>query len=456
MERLKFIFVMLILAFAVGTIGSLPAVWPEGSPAGENYSSPCQLKVVLPKTARDFPEPLSSGRTVPGFRLRGTKGWAWTPEQYLAEIPFLVRMKMNFLMNCYTSMFSDPEKFVNRWWEPLPDAKKRAYEKVVKACQEQGIDFCFAIHPQLGSERPLKYDSEEDYQNLWQHFAWMQGLGVRWYSLSYDDIGVEGEDKAKLAESQARLVNRLFGDLRRKEPRVHLIFCPVYYWGDATEADAKAYLGGLARTLDSKVLVFWTGDGVVTPQITARAAAAYKAAVRHELVIWDNYPVNDRSGALHLGPVSGRDTKLSEIAYGYMSNPLSPQNEINRIPLSTCADFAWNPWAYDPARSIGQAIVHLARTESQRAALKDLIELYPGNLACGLTRTDYNCVLEEFRRLSAKPDSGSEAAAFVVRVKTIIERFEREFPLDYPATKATLHDHLAALAKLGGEAVPKK
>ena len=33
------------------------------------------------------------------------------------------------------------------------------------------------------------------------------------------------------------------------------------------------------------------------------------------------------------------------------------QNEINRIPLATCADYAYNPRAYDPSRSVGQAIL---------------------------------------------------------------------------------------------------
>jgi hypothetical protein len=97
------------------------------------------LRVELPDQKRPFPEPLSGGHGQPGFRLRGIKGWAWRPEQYLAEIPVLARCKMNFLMNCYISMcdlehhrWGTPD--CNRWWEPLPTAKKQAYEKVVRAC----------------------------------------------------------------------------------------------------------------------------------------------------------------------------------------------------------------------------------------------------------------------------------------------------------------------------------
>ncbi len=437
-----------IIVMAALTVIGLWLLGPHGragtDPADTAVSG---LKIVLPAAERTFPEPLSAGKKSPGFKLRGTKGWGWTPEQYLAEIPFLAKFKMNFLMNCYLSMFTDPEKLVNRWWEPIPEAKKNAYARVVESCRKHGIDFCFAIHPQLFSERPLRYDSEEDFRALWQHFAWMQGLGVRLFSVSYDDIAVEGQDKAALARSQAGLVNRVLNALRRNDPKARMIFCPVYYWGDGSGEDAGKYLTALARILDPDVLVFWTGDGIVTGAITAKAAESYKRAVGHRLVIWDNYPVNDRSGALHLGPVTGRDAKLAWIADGYMSNPLAPQNEINRVPLATCADFAWNPWSYDPARSIGQAILHLAGTAGQRAALRDLVELYPGGLACGSTRTDYNCVVEEYKRLSARPDGRAEAEAFAKRVAAVVARFEKEFPVSYAATKATLRQHLAKLWK---------
>ncbi|HYA49332.1 MAG TPA: beta-N-acetylglucosaminidase domain-containing protein [Burkholderiales bacterium] len=440
------------LALAAALLAFLPTVRASGVAPGDQSGAPCRVKVVLPESAREFPEPLPKSRKEPGFALRGTKGWGWTADQYLAEIPFLAKVRLNFLMNCYLSMFTDPDKLVNRWWEPIPPVKKRAFEKVVRSCREHGISFCFAIHPQLFSDRPLRYGSEEDFRNLWQHFAWMQGLGVRWFSLSYDDISVEGQDRAKLAESQARLVNRILAKLRAKDPKVRLIFCPVYYWGDGSGGDAQAYLGVLARVLDPDVFVFWTGDGVVTRTITVRAAEAYRAAVKHRLVIWDNYPVNDRSGALHLGPVTGREPGLAKVAYGYMSNPLSPQNEVNRVPLSTCADFAWNPWAYDPARSIGQAIVHLAASGGQQKALKDLVELYPGDLACGVPRTDYDCVVEEFNRiLAAGPAAKAGGAEFLAHVEAVAESLDREFPARFADARKTLGDDIARLrARLAG------
>jgi len=399
------------------------------------------FEVELPKIVGPFPAPPSE-RKPPPFALRGTKGWAWTPEQYLEEIPFLVRAKMNFLMNCYTSMFSSLDPFDNRWWEPLPEAKKAAFESVVHACQRSGIEFCFSMHPQLFSERPLALDNDEDFEKLWRHYAWMQGLGVKWFNLCYDDIGVEGQEKAALGEAHARLVNRLLGRLRSTTPDAELIFCPTYYAGCGDTPDARDYLEALGRSLDPEVYLFWTGDGVVTPRITRTCAAAYRKIVNHRLIIWDNYPVNDRNPTVHLGPVTGRDPDLCEVASGYMSNPLCPQNDINRIPLFTCADYAYNPAAYDPLRSIGQAIEALAPTAPQQQALKHLVELYPGMLLYGDTRTGFNPVWERFSALLKSPDGRAGADALKERVKSVIEELDAIFPAQYTQTKETLRSHL--------------
>jgi hypothetical protein len=298
------------------------------------------------------------------------------------------------------------------------------------------------MHPQLFSERPLALDNDEDFEKLWQHYAWMQGLGVKWFNLCYDDIGVEGQEKAALGEAHARLVNRLLERLRSTTPDAELIFCPTYYAGCGDTPDAHDYLEALGRSLNRDVYLFWTGDGVVTPRVTRTCAASYRKIVNHRLIIWDNYPVNDRNPTLHLGPVTGRDPDLCEVASGYMSNPLCPQNDINRIPLSTRADYALSPAAYDPLRSIGHAIEALAPAGPQQQALKHLVELYPGMLLYDDTRTGYNPVWERYHALLARPDGRAKAEAFKARVKSVIEELDAVFPGRYNSTKETLKSHL--------------
>ena len=389
-----------------------------------------ELVIELPQEVRPLPEPLPQGGR-PGFKIRGTKGWAWTPEQYLEEIPVLARCKMNFLMNCYLSLFDD-KTGKNEWWRPLPESKRRAFEEIVRSCQKHGVAFCFCMNPNLRSERFIGRDPRE-IDALWRHYRWMQSLGVKWFSVSLDDIQ-RGIDAAM----QADVVNDILRRLREKDPGAQMVFCPTFYWGDGTgDARTTAYNAALARRLHPDIYVFWTGDEVVTPRITRRAAESFKKILNHRVILWDNYPVNDGHPTMHLGPVVGRDADLGNVLDGYMVNPLCPQNRINRLPLLTCADYAYNPTAYDPARSIGQAIVHLAENDRQREALRHLTVAYPGMLIFG-GGAGANPVRERFLRIAAKADSRAEAEKHLRDFDALVQRFAEAFPTQFPDAQKTL------------------
>jgi hypothetical protein len=396
--------------------------------------------VPLPAEKKQIPQPLATGKE-PGFRIRGTKGWMWKPEQYMAEIPFLVRYKMNFLMNCYTSMcdienvpWGNPN--CNRWWEPLPDSKKAAYEKIVRTCQQQGIQFCFSMNPNLSSSRFVNSGKPEDVDALWQHYSWMQGLGVKWFNISLDDI-TQGID----ATAQAHVVNEIWSRLKAKDPEAQFIFCPTFYWGDGTDAKARPYLETLAKELDKDIYLFWTGDAVVG-NITRKGADTYKGIVKHRLILWDNYPVNDGHPTMHLGPVINRDADLCEVIDGYMSNPHCTQSEINRIPLLTCADYAYNPWDYDPARSIGQAILDQTEDKDGREVLRDLVEAYPGMLIYASSATSFNAVREKVAQITTRQHSRQLLTAYIEYLERLAARLDKAFPEHYAAEKKTLRDDI--------------
>lgn len=405
--------------------------------------------VDLPPARRPLPEPLPDGRK-PGFAIRGTKGWMWTPQQYLAEIPTLVRAKMNFLMNCYTSMcdvehYAWGDKRCNRWWEPLPEAKREAYEQVVRECRKSGIGFCFSMNPNLFTNRILDYQSDQDVDALFAHYRWMQSLGVKWFNIALDDIS-EGID----ASGQAKVANGFLKRLRANDPEAQLIVCPTWYWGDGTDAKHRPYLQTFARDLDKDIYLFWTGDAVVTNRITRKCAETYKDIVKHRLILWDNYPVNDNNPTMHLGPVFGREPDLCEVIDGYMSNPLRKQNELNRIPLLTCADYAYNPWAYDPARSIGQAILHFADDPAQQVLAKDLVEAYPGMLYYG-GGTGFNAVREQFSRIVATPHSRYVARMYIDYVQSLARRMEKTFPDRLKAERQTVVDDVTWMKRAFAE-----
>ena len=397
------------------------------------------FNVKLPAEKREFPEPLPSGAQ-PGFKIRGMKGWAWTPERYLAEIPFMAGCKMQYLMNCYISMYDieHHEKWydgdANRWWEDLPQEKKLAYEEVVRSAQQHGIQFWFSMNPNFFSKRLINDDSADSIDLFFKHYAWMQGLGVKWFNLSLDDAtnGVN-------VVTQVKVANEMFHRLRARDPAAQMSFCPTYYWGDGTLEGQQPYLEVLARELDKDIYVFWTGD-VVVGKLTRKAADSFCGIVKHRVVLWDNYPCNDGHHTLNLGPVTDRDLDICEVVDGYICNALEPQNEINRIPAATCADYAYNPRAYDPMRSIGQAILSQADKPSQREVLRDLVETYPGMLliCSSKNKTGYNPVRAQMDHILAAPQSRQTALGYVEHLENLARRLELEFPNRYGPEKKTL------------------
>jgi len=216
----------------------------------------------------------------PHFQYRGMKGWSWTPEQYLAEIATMHKLKLNFLMNCYGSMYTSgrDEPPRNEWWKPMTPARKAAYKKVIEACRQNDITFCFAMHPQISSPRPLNLESSEDFEQFFAHYAWAQSEGVHWFSVSLDDVSWGNAGPEAGGNQHAKFANSIFARLRKTDPSAQMIFCPGPYWGDGTDPKVRPYLEALKRQLNQDIYVYWTGDDVVTPKITRAAMCSIYTA----------------------------------------------------------------------------------------------------------------------------------------------------------------------------------
>lgn len=413
---------------------------PAALPLPENF------RVTIPLEERPFPE-APSRPDAPHFKWRGTKGWAWTMQQYLDEIPHLKRVKMNFLMNCYLSMFNAESpgdrpwsgERRNSWWLPFAPERKQRLQQIVAACKANDITFCFAMHPQIYSDRPMKLTSDEDFEAFFAHFAWMQSQGVKWFSVSMDDV-----NEAHAGSAHAKFCNKFLKRLRERDPEAQLIFCPTVYHNAAMKGN-EGYLTALATEMDQDVYVFWTGADVVPLTMTRQDAVTYRDLVKHRLFIWENYPVNDSSPTLHLGPITGRDPELCKVADGYMANPLYPQAHANRIPLYTMGDFASNPYGYDPSRSIGQTILQLAETPEERRAMADLIQTYLGDLAYSATATNFNAPQHEYERLTSSPAGERLGAIYIQFLDEMLQRTRGPLTAGYPDMVAQLARDIASL-----------
>jgi len=188
-----------------------------------------------------------------------------------------------------------------------------------------------------------------------------------------------------------------------------------------------------------------TGDAVVGV-VSRRGAESFRRICGHRLFLWDNYPVNDNQPTMHLGPVVDRDPDLAEVIDGYMSNPHCKQNQINRIPLATCADYSYNPRAYVPSRSIEQAILHLGQTRGQCEALRDLVETYPGMLICAQHSTGFNSVQYQFDQILKTPHSRQTALDCIEHLRGLSAQLKKNFPNTYQPAQETLNQDIEKLS----------
>jgi hypothetical protein len=150
---------------------------------------------------------------------------------------------------------------------------------------------------------------------------------------------------------------------------------------------------------------------------------------------------------MHLGPVTGRDRNLDKIIDGYMVNPMGTQSRINRIPLLTCLDYSFNPDAYDPGRSIGQAILLFAHTSEQKILLARLVETYPGELIFQKNNSEaglvgLNPVRERFSETLTSGKSNQVVDDYIGRLEELYVSLERLFPGQFPDAVAIIKNDI--------------
>ena len=454
------------------TAWSLSSVPPDGvSNVQIDKDALRPFQVTLPQRIEALPYGSDRSGSRPAFSIRGIKGWAWSPEQYLAEIPTMAKYRLNFLMNDYGSLWDlgphgtwQTDKSMNFWYRPLSPEKKAAFEKVIRSCQRHNIMFCFSINPNLRSDKPFDYDSAEVLNSLWQHYAWAQSLGVTWFNVSLDDISRNID-----ASGQAHLVNTIFRRLRAHEPTAQLTFCPTWYAGTGDsgietntrlgseirpnqklidgETPGTHYTKTLATQLHSDVYLYWTGPDVCSLTISAEQARRYKALCGHRILLWDNYPVNDQKPTLHLGPLTGRSADLHSDVTGYISNSMAYQDEANRIPLLTIADYLWNPQQYDPVRSVGQSIAHLGDTSAKRRTLCNLVELYPGRLWDDSKQAGWNSLRTRFDQLLQRGER-SEARRLLTKAQVTLKQMKVMFSNPWSSGAQVLEQDVTAMVQI--------
>jgi beta-N-acetylglucosaminidase len=269
--------------------------------------------------------------------IEGFYGRPWSTEERLDLIRFCGRESIRLWVHAP----KDDPYHRKLWREPYPDAELAELARLASEAARNGVELAYAIAPGLD----LEYESESDFAALLAKCEQVRGAGIGAFQLLWDDI--ESRD----GEAQAVVTNRFARELAQPGP---LVVCPVGYAGTENTPYRRAF----AAALDPEIVVYWTGPEVVSFAVAREELdAAVQRFDGHELLLWDNYPVNDFAPeTLFLGPLRGRDPRLATGRLrGIVANAML-QAVPSKLSLATIADWARDPSAYDPVLSFERAL----------------------------------------------------------------------------------------------------
>jgi hyaluronoglucosaminidase len=285
--------------------------------------------------------------------IEGFYGPPWSHEERLDLIRFCARHDLNTWVHAPKD---DPYHRAS-WREPYPEDELAQLAELVAECDSVGVDFAYGIAPGLD----LCYSHESEWEALAAKVAQVRSVGVRHFQLLWDDVEHKlhcPEDEARYGSAerptgaaQATFSNRFAREIDQPGP---LVVCPMAY---AQTGDGP-YRRSFRGELDPEIVLYWTGPEVVSLAIHRdELDMSVHRYAGHEHLLWDNFPVNDWDTAVvHLGPLRGRDPELARGKLrGIIANAMV-QCVPSKLSLATIADWARDPFAYDPLDSYERAL----------------------------------------------------------------------------------------------------
>jgi hyaluronoglucosaminidase len=285
--------------------------------------------------------------------IEGFYGEPWSHEERLEMIRFCGEHGLNTWVHAP----KDDVYHRKQWRDPYPDAELDRIAELVREAERHDVDFAYAIAPGLD----ICYSRDDELQTLLAKCEQVRSVGVQSVQLLWDDIehtmncaedeALYGHEERPSAAAQAPFCNRFAAEFDQPGP---LVVCPMGYAGTGDSPYREIF----GPRLDPEIVVYWTGPEVVSWGITREALDLAVHRFRdHELLIWDNYPVNDFApGTLFLGPLLGRDPRIAEgRCAGLIANAMV-EAIPSKLALATMADWMNDPFGYDPTASYERAL----------------------------------------------------------------------------------------------------
>ncbi|MCX7522828.1 protein O-GlcNAcase [Microbacterium sp. STN6] len=292
--------------------------------------------------------------------VEGFYGAPWSTEERREFFRFAERVGLNR----YVYAPKDDVYHRERWHEPYPAKELAAIGELVTDAAAHGVTFVYTIAPALS----IVFSSDSEHAALAAKAEQLYSVGVRSFALLFDDVPtdlVNPDDLARFGDGEAG-AGLAHGDACARFQEDFLtphgitepvIVCPTDYAGTAP----SAYRDALARSLPADALVFWTGPDIVVGEITREDIDDAAASYGRDLLLWDNFPVNDFDRSrLFLGPLTGRTRDVAgSRLLGIAANPMV-ESAPSYFALASIAEWAADPASYDADAAAARALTTVA------------------------------------------------------------------------------------------------
>ncbi len=315
----------------------------------------------------------------PSFPLRGIiEGYYGKPYTW-EERSDVIDFAASHRMNAYFYAPKDDRYHRDLWRESYPADQIQKVGELKQYADRNHILFYYCMSP----GKDFRFTCEEDYQILLRKFEEVAKLGVDEFAILFDDIPAEltEEDKKQFtsaAHAHCYVANWLNKHLKHTHK---LIICPTDYMQNFD----TPYRADMRKYLDADIQVFWTGYNIIAEAIPERDCVIAMDTFQRELVLWDNYPVNDYipRGRVYMDAICNRTRKIADYHEGVISNT-SELWQSSKFMLISFAQWMWNAESYNSEQAYRDTLDELIGDDERVRFFVSLnctstLRVYPDN-----------------------------------------------------------------------------
>lgn len=257
---------------------------------------------------------------VEGFFSAPLDIWSWKERSKTLDFIEEYAPKINTYLYCP----KDAELVTKKPYLLYSETEINQFKDFINRCKKKKIKFIYGLNPSF-SEDELN-DIEELQGKILMKINQLISIGVKDICLLFDDIPMAYdvfEESATFSEEVSNkiidLVNGVYNELNSQLNSFW--FCsPDYNFKKETN------LTQAVKNLNKDIKLFWTGNEIFSKEKTIENIDRAKKISRSDnIVIWDNYPVNDAEqnlGCFNLNGFYPIDNKTLEKVEGVFINPM--------------------------------------------------------------------------------------------------------------------------------------